>query len=187
LENIPRDGAIVLAANHVGEQDGLLIASAVVPYLRGRKIFTIAKWKILSFPLWKKWLGTITLYADGQKTLQIALEHLRRGQPVLVFPEAGVNTKPIIGKIKTGAARLALMTRTPIIPIGLRRITPPPKSELGFIWEILAGRLEITIGTPINLSNWYDKPIDRTVLDDTDGLIMSTIARLANKTYLPHE
>jgi len=183
LENIPAQRPIIFVSNHVGEQDGLLIAAAIVPHAHGQKIYTIAKWKILSFPLWKKWLGIIPLYPDRSKTIQETTRLINHGHPVLVFPEGGVNTDIIIGKVKTGAARLALATRAPIVPIGLRRTSPPPKTELGYVMEIFFGRLDISIGAPFDLSAWYGKTVDRALLQDVNQFIMSRVAILANKKY----
>jgi 1-acyl-sn-glycerol-3-phosphate acyltransferase len=185
LANVPAHGPVIYVTNHVGEQDGLLVAAAIIPYTRGQKIYTIAKWKILRFPLWKKWLGIIPLYPDRLKTIQETTRLLNHGHPILIFPEGGVNTDKTIGKVKTGAARIALATRTPIVPIGLRRTSPPPKTELGYVMEIFFGRLDISIGSPIDLSAWYGKTVDWALLRDLNQHIMSRVAELAGKTYQP--
>lgn len=187
LAHVPKSGPVIFVSNHVGEQDGVLIAAAIIPYSHGRKIYTISKWKILSFPLWKKWLGTIPLHDPLVETVEESARLLRAGHPVLVFPEAGVNVENVIRKVKTGAARLALTTRVPVIPIGLRRTSPPPKSDIGYFLEIFFGRLHIAIGPPIDLHQWYDQTIDRALLREVNQKIMSTVATLADKHYLPEQ
>ncbi|MFA5051563.1 MAG: lysophospholipid acyltransferase family protein [Patescibacteria group bacterium] len=187
LENVPKTGPAIYVANHVSEQDAILIAAAIIPYTHGKKIYSISKWKILSFPLWKKWLGTIPIYRDRGKTIDESMRLLRAGRSVLVFPEGGINTDNVIEKAKTGAARLSLSTTIPVIPIGLRRTSPPPKTPLGFFMEIFFGRLHITIGSPIDLKKWHDRPIDRTLLDEVNQIIMSRIAHLAGKHYQPEQ
>lgn len=185
LAHIPMNGPAILVANHVSEQDALLLGTAIIPYTRGRKLYTIAKWKILQFPLWQKWLGVIPLLEDRAKTIELTKKLLEQGELVLIFPEGGLNNNPAVNKVKTGAARLALATKAPVIPIGLRRTSPAPKTDFALFLEIAYGRLHISIGEPTDLSPWYNRPIDRTVLNEINRVIMEKVTSLANKTYQP--
>lgn len=185
LENIPRTGPVLFVANHVGDHDPLLLGAAIILHTGGRKIHTVTKWKILWCPLWRKWMGIIPLYPDRTKTFSRLEELIRRREMVLIYPEGGVNVKPVIDHVKTGAARLALTTRVPIIPVGLQRATPPPKTELGFVLEILYARLRIQFGPPLDLAPWFGRTIDAALLKEVNSKIMTTVANLANKTYEP--
>jgi 1-acyl-sn-glycerol-3-phosphate acyltransferase len=143
----------------------------------------LAKWRIFANPLVRAIANTIPLYDDRQRTIAIALDLLQRGKIVCVYPEAGVNTQQTIGKVKTGAARLGLASRAPVIPIGLRRVSAVPQTSADHRHDILFGRVKVTIGAPIDISAWYGRPVDRPLLDEVTAAIMIRVAELAGKTY----
>lgn len=183
LDIIPRTGPAILVANHVGQQDPLLLTYAIVRATGGRAPHTIAKWKIFHSALSQRWLKTIPLYANRQRTVDQAMALLKRGELVLVYPEARINSLPTISKVKTGAARLALSTHVPIIPIGLQRTSVPPKHSLAHAFDLAYGRVHIRVGQPVDVSEWYNTPIDRPLLNTVMGKIMQSVATLGNKTY----
>ncbi len=182
LENLPRTGPALLVANHVGQQDPLLL-TYVIAQAVNRKARAIAKWKIFHGRLATSWAETIPLHADRRQTMTAAQQALEQGALVLIYPEAGINVHREIGKVKTGAARLALATRIPVIPVGLRRTDAPPKTELKHILDLFIGRVHVRIGTPIDLRAWYDLTVDRPLLDKVNEAIMTRVAELAGKTY----
>jgi len=185
LGNIPRTGPALLVANHVGQQDPLLLTYAILRATGGRAPHTIAKWKIFHSQFTQDWLGTIPLYPDRKQTVARSEALLRSDELVLVYPEARINPLPTIGKVKTGAARLAVATRVPVIPIGLTRTNTPPQSELGHTLDMFLGRVRIRVGQPLDLSRWYDRPVDKVLLDEVSAAIMTPVAALAGKTYSP--
>ncbi|MFA6099107.1 MAG: lysophospholipid acyltransferase family protein [Patescibacteria group bacterium] len=185
LENIPRTGPVILVSNHVGEQDPPLLVNSVIQHTKGRKVYVVTKWKILWFSLWRNWMGIVPLFPDRSKTFKILIKLISGGEIVLMYPEGGLNVRPVINRVKTGVARLALMTKTPIIPVGLERTAPPPKTHLGFVLEIFYAHLRINIGQPIDLSPWYGKTVEGGLLQEVNSEIMSAVAKLANKKYEP--
>ncbi|MDP2789787.1 MAG: lysophospholipid acyltransferase family protein [bacterium] len=182
LENLPKSGAAILVANHVGLQDPQALIGVVLAHSH-RMPYILAKWKIFANPLVRYIANTIPLYDDRSQTIAEVTALLQRGELVCFYPEAGVNTQQTIGKVKTGAARLALASRAPVIPIGLRRTSPVPQSSADHRHDILFGRVQIIIGKPIDLSTWYGLTVDRPLLDKVTGVIMTRVAELAGKTY----
>jgi len=182
VENIPKDRAIIFVANHVGYHDALLILSVLIPYLN-RKVFTITEWKLFRIPIFSRWIGAIPLYKDRSKTFERSLQTLQKGESVLIYPEGGINKTDTIRKVKTGAARLALATKVLVIPIGVIRSKAYPKMRLGKFLEIFTGKLSIKIGKPVDLSEFYEKEIDRPLLDTVMKKIMLDVAQLSGKTY----
>lgn len=183
LEHIPRSGPALLVANHVGHQDPLLLIFAIARELRGRAPHTIAKWKIFHGALAQRWLQTIPLYQDRKRTIAQAETLLGTNHMVLIYPEAGINRNAIIQKVKTGAARLALTTGAPIIPIGIQHISSPLMAKIGYGTEMLLARVRIRIGLPIDLSSFRNQTVDRPLLNRVTAAIMEPVALLANKTY----
>lgn len=181
---IPKKGPALLVANHVGQQDPLLLMVAIILATGGRKVHAITKWKIFAtWPL-HPWLETIPLQADPQQTLHLAQHYLAQDALVLIYPEAKINPLPTIAKVKTGAARLALQTRVPVFPIGLQRTTPPAQTEREHLLDILTGRVRITVGPALDLRAYYGQTVDRPLLDTVMRAIMTPVATLAGKTYV---
>ncbi|MFA6588641.1 MAG: lysophospholipid acyltransferase family protein [Patescibacteria group bacterium] len=184
MENIPARGPILLVSNHVGLQDPQLLITTLMRCFKNRKIHVIAKWKIFHSQLIQNWLGTIPLYPDRSRSFESAKNLLNRGEIVLIYPEGGVNSSNQIGKIKTGAARLALMTKVPVIPISLIRTSPPPQKPADHRRDLVFGRVQIKIGKPLDLSPWYNLTIDNNLLKKVNQAIMAPIANFANKIYI---
>jgi 1-acyl-sn-glycerol-3-phosphate acyltransferase len=182
LENLPKTGPAILVANHVGQQDPIMLIYLMARAIN-RKPRAITKWKIFSSKLALQWLQTIPLDPDRSKTIAAAEYALKHGDIILVYPEAGINIHQTIGKVKTGAARMALATRVPVIPLGLRRTSAPPTSEWKHILDIFIGRVHVRVGKPIDLSPWYGLTVDRPLLDKVTAEIMTRVAQLAGKTY----
>lgn len=184
LEHLPKTGPALLVANHVGQQDPLLLTYVIARAIH-RKPRAIAKWKIFHSRLARSWAKTIPLYADRSQTIAEARSALEQGDLVLIYPEAGINVHQAIGMVKTGAARLALATRVPVIPIGLRRTSAPPKTELQHTLDMFVGRLHVRVGSPVDLTSWRGRAVDRPLLDAVMAELMTRVANLAGKTYAP--
>lgn len=119
LEHLPPDGPVVVACNHVTNFD-------VYPmqFSLPRPIFFMAKaelFKFLFMDVALRNLGAFPVYR-GEKD-QWAMEHARRvlehGQALGMFPEGTRNKSRGLGVAKTGTARMAIETRSPILPMVL--------------------------------------------------------------------
>lgn len=183
LDRIPRTGPCLLVSNHVGLQDPQALLVAVITSTH-RKVHVITKWPIFATKFSRRWLGTIPLNTDRSKTVAETEAILRAGGMVCIYPEAGINIQTTIGKVKTGAARLALATRVPVIPLGVRRTSPVPQSEAEHRRDMLFGRVHFRVGQPLDLRQWYGREVDRPLLDAVMAAIMKPVAMLANKTYV---
>ncbi|HET9729593.1 MAG TPA: lysophospholipid acyltransferase family protein, partial [Acidimicrobiia bacterium] len=123
LEHVPRDGAVILASNHVSYLDPLTLAW--VADRRGRHIRYLAKAELFE----KRGLGPLLRAAHqipvqrGREqnggALAAAIAALARGECVGVFPEGTISQdlEPMRGK--SGTARLAQAAHAPIVPVGL--------------------------------------------------------------------
>jgi 1-acyl-sn-glycerol-3-phosphate acyltransferase len=117
LENLPLDGPLVIACNHVTNFDVFPMQFSLP-----RPIFFMAKAELFKFPLMDialRNLGAFPVYR-GEKDAW-AMRHARRvlehGQMLGMFPEGTRNKGRGLGIAKTGTARLAIDTRSPIVPM----------------------------------------------------------------------
>lgn len=184
LENVPAEGGVILAANHMSHFDPLVVAHYV--YGAGRWPRFLAKaslWKVplLGFLLRKtRQIPVERGSVEAVKSLDVLVDALNKGAAVIIYPE-GTTTKdpglwPMRGK--TGAARLALVTGVPVIPIahwGAQRVFDVRTKKLS-----LRPRTPITViaGKPVDLSPWEGAAPGRTVLDQMSDAIMTDIRDL---------
>lgn len=118
-ENFPREGAVIVAANHVTNFDVFPMQISLP-----RAIFFMAKSELFKNPLMDIALrnaGAFPVYR-GKKD-QWALNHaakvLEHAQTLGMFPEGTRSRGEGLRLAKTGAARLAIQTQTPIVPMAI--------------------------------------------------------------------
>ncbi len=125
-ENIPAEGAAILASNHRSYFDVAALVMTMRP--TGRTSRILAKKEVFDVPVLGRLataLGGIRVDrgAAGAESFEHAAAALRAGEVVALLPQATIPRgetffEPVLTG-KTGAARLAAMTRAPVIPIGI--------------------------------------------------------------------
>jgi 1-acyl-sn-glycerol-3-phosphate acyltransferase len=124
LERIPPTGPVLVAGNHISYLDPL--ADAYMLIKAGRHARYLAKKELFDVPV----VGTV-LRGAGQipvfrgsgsdAPLQAAVDALRAGETVVVYPEATITKDPesLPMKGKMGIARLALDAGVPVVPLAI--------------------------------------------------------------------
>jgi len=124
VENVPRDGGFVIAANHWSNFDPWPLAMPLFPR---RFLRFMGKSELFWFPL-----GAI-ITAGGafpvrrgerdDEAIATAVDLCRRGHAVVMFPEGTRRKKGLRKKHearwRTGAARIALEAGVPLVPAGV--------------------------------------------------------------------
>ncbi len=184
LENLPKKGAAIIAANHASYMDHLIIGAYLAAYANRKFHFLSKKEHFDNFvkAAWHTYVGAIPVDREkgGDKALKIAVNFLRKGKLIVIHPEG---TRTLTGKIqeaKTGVARLALLSKSPVIPIGLIGtfyILPKGKYVPKF------KKATMNIGKPMHFPEYYNKKINKKMLRDVTNKIMKEIARLSNQKY----
>ncbi|MGN0065377.1 MAG: lysophospholipid acyltransferase family protein [Nocardioides sp.] len=156
---IPARGGCVVAINHISHADPLLSAQFV--YDQGRLPHYLAKsglfrnkllgWFLLSagqIPVER-----LTTHAVG--AFDAAVEAVREGKCVVVYPEGTLTRDPDLWpmKGKSGAARIALATGCPVIPVGQwgahELLAPYAKRPQFFPRKTIA----MKVGDPVDLTD----------------------------------
>lgn len=182
-ENLPTSGGFIAVTNHNSHVDPLAFAHFLND--QGYLPHFLAKIEVFRIPGVGPILRgaqQIPVYREsGQASdaYRAAVEAVRRGQCVAIYPEGSLTREPDQWPMrgKTGAARIALQTRCPVIPVaqwGANDILGPySKRPDVFPRKVMHMR----VGRPIDLSDLYDKPMDRIVLDEATERIMVGITR----------
>ncbi len=184
LENLPKKEAFIIAANHASYADHLIIGAYLISHL-DRKFHFLSKkehFDNIFKKAWHTYAGAIPLDREsgGKEALRFAIKAVRHGKIIAIHPEG---TRTITGRMieaKTGVAKLALNAKVPVIPVGLIgtfEILPKGK----FIPKLK--RAVMNIGKPMHFNEYYNKRINKRVLNEVTIRIMKEIAALSNQKY----
>jgi len=155
LDDIPREGPVIFAANHISNADPVVIGAWLTPRL-GRRLHWLAKREIFDWPVigWAAAHGGIHPVDRSTADLEafrLARRILDEGQPLFVFPEGTRSPDGRLQRAKDGVAMLALRTGAPIVPIGIAdsdRVWPKGRKL-----PRPGGRITVTVGRPFRLAD----------------------------------
>ena len=173
LRNIPHEGGAILAINHASFLDSLFITAfvpRVISFLVYRKLYNL--WYL-------NWLFRTISCIPTNGCTGIAVEYLRQGRLLGIFPEGKRSNNGNLQKGKTGTALFAIKTKVPVIPIGISGTWDafPP----GKIFPKLFRPINIEIGQPLHFSYEDNKEVPLEVLKESTEVIMKKIEELVKK------
>lgn len=176
LENVPLQGPLLIASNHLNDADPGIIASRLP-----RRIVFVAKQELFRIPLLKQFLEAyrtipVRRYEADLSVLREIKRTLDEGLAVCIFPEGtreGADAK--LKEAYPGAGLIALRERVPVLPIAL---TGSGRLDLPLMFVRLHRRYRITltIGRPFTLPS--PERIDAAAARDATRTIMERIAAL---------
>jgi 1-acyl-sn-glycerol-3-phosphate acyltransferase len=180
-ENLPATGGFVAAPNHLSYMDPLVFAHYLVDH--GRPPYFLGKESVFRVPVVGAILRRakqIPVYRNtghASDAFRAAVAAVEEGKCVGVYPEGTLTRDPGIWPMvgKTGAARIALTTRCPVIPVaqwGPQEILEPYGKRLKLFPR---KTMHVTAGPPVELSDLYDEPMTGAVLRTATDRIMAAI------------
>ncbi|MEU3709493.1 lysophospholipid acyltransferase family protein [Streptomyces catenulae] len=189
MENIPADGGFITAVNHNSYLDPLSYAH--YQYNTGRVPRFLAKSGLFRsgfVGVMMRGTGQIPVYretTDAANAFRAAVTAIEKGECVAFYPEATLTRDPEMWPMqgKTGAARVALLTKAPVIPVaqwGANEAMPPYAKEKKL--RLLPRKtLRVQAGPPVDLSAYHGKEPTAEVLREVTETIMAAItAQLAD-------
>lgn len=197
LEHIPKEGAALVASNHISYLDGLSVAFGV--HRAGRRPRFLTKSSLFKVPgigAALNGLGQIPVQrgtAAAPQSLDAAEAALRSGEVVVVFPEGTTTTTPELrlGKPKTGTARLALAAGMEVIPCATWGGQWIWTKHLGVH---LRPRQDVWVrfGPPLSLAKYAGREGEREAWQEASAEIMASIDAMLDelrqaKPWAPQE
>lgn len=173
LDNIPNEGAVIIAANHVSAWDPIVIGVTVQ-----RPINYMGKAELFRNPPFAFIMSNLNAFpvkrgSADRAALRNSLELLNEGKVLGIFPEGTRNTDGL-AKVQNGTAMIALKSGAPIVPVAC--IGTDTKIPLGWFRPLV-----VRIGNPIYMDEYAGKKINSTTLGQVSEDIMREINRLLCK------
>lgn len=124
LENVPRTGSVILAANHISNLDPVVAGAWITVALRRRRVHWLGKRELFAWPVlgWASAHGGVHPVNRGNadvESFRLATKILESGYVLFVFPEGTRSPTGELQEAKDGTAMLAMRTGARIVPIGI--------------------------------------------------------------------
>ncbi|WP_020389337.1 lysophospholipid acyltransferase family protein [Kribbella catacumbae] len=182
-ENVPRTGGMVFVTNHISHFDPFVLGLYIWECRRIPRL--LGKASLFKLPIAGRIItsaGQIPVYRDSAEAadaFRAAVAAVEKGECVGVYPEGTITRDPDLWPMtgKSGAARIALMTGCPVIPIanwGAQEVF----ASYGRLRIRLLPRktLRVIAGPPVDLSAFQGKPITSQLLHEATEVIMHRVA-----------
>ena len=160
-EHVPESGGVLLAYNHISYVDFVYGGLAANP--SGRLVRFMAKRELFDHPLAGPLMRSLHHIevdrASGEQSLSAALDHLKAGEAVGIFPEATISRSMDLKDFKTGTVRIAAAAGVPVVPVimwGTQRMMTKDHER-----DFSRGKtISITVGAPMYPTG--DNPVAET-------------------------
>ncbi|MGB0732659.1 MAG: lysophospholipid acyltransferase family protein [Pontibacterium sp.] len=147
-ENLPKEGAYVVVANHQSEWETLFLQTVIRPQS------TVLKQELLKMPFFGWALAMLKPIALDRENKRGALKQLlKEGKqrlveeqiPLLIFPQGTRLPVTQFGQFNKGAAMLALSSKVPVVPVA---------HNAGYFWPAKGflkhpGTITLRVGSPM--------------------------------------
>ena len=188
LDNIPAQGAAIIASNHLSFSDSIFMPLMVrrpVVFLAKSEYFTGTGIKGRLTAAFFRLTNQLPMDRSGgaasAASLNAGMEVLNAGGLLGIYPEGTRSPDGRMYRGKVGVARLALQAGVPVIPvamIGTDKVQPIGKRLPNI------RRIGMIFGEPLDFSQFREQAEDRTVQRTVTDEIMSSLLRLSGQEYV---
>lgn len=149
-ENVPPDRAVLFVANHQSYMD----IAVLLGFVPGAKGF-IAKIGLAKIPLVSRWMVRMhSLFLDRQNlrksllTMREAIEVLKSGHSLVIFPEGTRSKCDAMGEFKRGSLSIAEKANVPLVPVAIKGSYKILEGNKG--WRVRPAQVGVVIDKPIH-------------------------------------
>ena len=183
-EHLPRDGGFVVASNHVSYADPFTLAHFLLD--NGFRVRYLGKEALFRIPVAGRLVaaaGQIPVYresGDAARAFSAAVAAVEAGECVGIYPEGTITRDPGLWPMrgKTGAARVALTTGRPLVPVaqwGPHELLPP-YTVRPRLWPPTT--VHVRAGAPVPLDDLAGRPLDAATLRTATERILDAVTAL---------
>jgi 1-acyl-sn-glycerol-3-phosphate acyltransferase len=188
LDNVPAEGAAILASNHLSFSDSIFMPVMVprpVVFLAKSEYFTGTGIKGRLTAAFFRLTNQLPMDRSGgaasAQSLDAGMGVLKSGSLLGIYPEGTRSPDARLYRGKVGVARLALQARVPVIPvamIGTDKVQPIGKRVPNI------RRIGMIFGEPLDFSRYYGMEDDRLIQRSVTDEIMYELMRLSGQEYV---
>lgn len=166
LSNIPKKGACIICFNHKS-----LLDPPVVGVFMPRRLVFMAKEELFKIPVLGFIIRSLGAFPVKRGSGDIAairtsLKILKQGKVLAMYPEGSRSKTQTVGEAKPGIALIATKAQVPVVPVGVAGQYK------------LFHRLNIRIGKPVVLEEYYNQKLSMEKLHELSNEIMDHIRQL---------
>ncbi|HEY5031408.1 MAG TPA: lysophospholipid acyltransferase family protein [Actinomycetes bacterium] len=188
LENVPTEGPVILASNHLSFSDSIFLPLVVprrVTFMAKSDYFTGTGVKGRLTAFFFRGIGQVPVDRSGgaasQAAIDTAMAILNEGHILGIYPEGTRSPDGHLYRGKTGVARMALEAGARVVPVAMidtEKIQPPGK----IFPKIM--RVGIKFGPALDFSRYEGMEGDRFVLRSITDEIMYELMTLSGQEYV---
>jgi 1-acyl-sn-glycerol-3-phosphate acyltransferase len=188
LDNVPAEGAAIIASNHLSFSDSIfmpLLVPRPVVFLAKSEYFTGTGIKGRLTALFFRLTNQLPMDRSGGAasavSLSAGMDILTKGGLLGIYPEGTRSPDARLYRGKVGVARLALQAGVPVIPvamIGTDKVQPIGKRMPNI------RRIGMIFGEPLDFSRYRGQAEDRLVQRKVTDEIMFELMRLSGQEYV---
>ena len=188
LDNVPKEGAAILASNHLSFSDSFFLPLVVprrITFLAKAEYFTGRSLKGRLKAAFFKGVGQVPIDRSSgsaaEAALQTGLRVLSHHDLLGIYPEGTRSPDGRLYRGKTGVARMALESGVPVLPVAMINTfeIQPPGQVMPKIM-----RVGVRIGKPLDFSRYAGLAHDRFVLRSVTDEIMYELMQLSGQEYV---
>ena len=186
-DNIPKNGAVILASNHLSFVDSVFLPICIdrdMVFLAKSEYFTTRGLKGWATKWFMKGTGMLPIDRSGGKaseaSLNTGLRVLAEGRVLGIYPEGTRSPDGKLYRGRTGIARMVLESGVPVVPVAM--IDTEKVMPIGAKWPKLR-RPGIIIGKPLDFSRFQGMEGDRFILRSVTDEIIYELAGLSGQQY----
>lgn len=174
-EFLPPRGAFILGSNHVSYLDAIIVGIAsprILHFMARDSLFRIP---VLGWVIRR--LNAFPLRRDEQDpaSIRLALQHLRQGRALVVFPEGGRSRTGQLGQAHPGIGLLAAHAKVPVVPAylsGTDRALPRRARFIRF------HKISVHFGKPLFFTESVSKEQRRSSYQAFANRVMASVAEI---------
>lgn len=181
IENIPKQGGVILAPNHPSDLDSFILGIAITRQLHTMGKEELFRRRFAGFIFRKLNAFPVKRGEIDRESIRIAIGVLKDGHVIDMYPEGTVSNDGFLQEPRLGTAFIALQAKVPVLPAAIigtfdvmskgQRFPRPHKVVIKF-------------GRPLYFDEYYDKPYNKEILKFVTMQIMNEIKVLLNSDEL---
>ncbi|MCX6403420.1 MAG: lysophospholipid acyltransferase family protein [Actinobacteria bacterium] len=187
-KNLPKQGAAILASNHMSFSDSIFLPLAVprrITFLAKSEYFTgrgLKGWIVKKF---FQGVGQVPIDRSGGRSseaaVNAAINILKSGEILGIYPEGTRSPDGKLYRGRTGLARIAIEAGVPVIPVAM--IGTYDIQPTGQVFPKIM-RVGIAFGEPIDMSQYAGRQRDPAALREATNLVMDSLKNLGGQEYV---